>query len=900
MVMKKAILDRLGVRRVTSAGGVDEYRLQSNGLSILLKEDPSTTAVNFMVVYLAGSRNEGAGTTGSAHFFEHLMFKGTRAFDPLEGNGVFEIFNRVGGILNANTSYDRTRYFECVPAEQLELCVRIEADRMRNAKNRKSDRDSEMTVVRNEFERNENNPGSALYKEVLAAAFKEHPYHHPVIGSRSDVEGIPMQRMVEFYDTYYWPNNATVIVVGNFKSEDALRHIAKYFGRIKRSPKPIPTVYTREPVQQGERRVILKRAGALPIVMIAHHIPEAAHPDAHALQAMAMILGGSSNPSSRLYKALVEKGMASSVGAAAMELRDPGLAYVSANLTKGTKPEDVEAAILAELKRLADEPVSELELQRVKQANRKGTVMQLDDPMAYTNLLSNAVGVDTWKWSIEFDDKFDAVTAADIQRVAATYFGSDNRTVGTFIPTSGGAKAPQKGEETKPRKDVPRKQKRVKINAKPQRTNIAAQTSRTVLPNGLTVLHVKRGKGSVAINSAIFAGSHFAPADKKLVASIAASMLTAGSEQFSKEQIGALMQSMGTSLSFSNDLYTVKSGNGSPGHVLAVEDFDWFIGVLADVVQKPKFDEGELRKKMPLYQANVANQLQDNGARAGNAFNRALYPEGHPFRQSLLEDNLAQLDTITVEDLRSFHAEHYSPQGMVITVVGDIDEAQALAVITKHFGAWSGPARKPIVIPAVSAPLASADQPREVRIALPDKANVDILIGHATTLHRANAKEFFAAKIAANVLGEDTIADRLGKVVRAKHGLTYGINCFFSDSTYGSPSFRISVSVAPENIGKARKLIDEVVSEYRRNGVSAEELEDKIGSAYGNHVVGLRNSSGISGMLISAEVMGLGVEGVDAVVDGYTSVTKADVDAAIAKFLDLSNSVTVMAGTFAN
>ena len=893
--MKNEVLNRLGMRRVSSAHGVTEYRLKANGLSILLKEDPTTTAVNFMVLYKCGSRDEGAGTTGSAHFFEHLMFKGTRAFDPLEGNGVFEVFNRIGGELNANTSYDRTRYFECVPADQLELCVRVEADRMRNLKNRKADRDSEMTVVRNEFERNENNPGGALYKEVMAAAFREHPYHYPVIGSRSDVEGVPMQRMVEFYDAHYWPNNATVIVVGNFESENALRLIAKYFGRIPKSPKPIPVMYTREPEQQGERRVTLKRAGAMPIVMVAHKIPEGAHADTHALQAMHMVLGNTGDSSSRLYKALMETGLVAGASASAMELRDPGIAYISANCRPGVKPEAVEAAIIAELDRLANEPVSEDELRRIKLANRKGTTMQLDDPMAYTNLLSNAVGIADWKWSVEFDDRFDAVTIADIQRVAKAYFHSNGRTVGTFIPTASGKK-PAAGEEAKPRKGGPRKAKRVKIARSTQTTNIAAQTTKHVLPNGLTVQFMpKPRKGSVAIASATAAGSYFAPTGKSLVASLTAAMLTNGSANFSKERAGTVLKEMGIGLGFNTTQYSV--GNG--GDLVEVGDFEQYVALLADSLRNPTFDAKELERELALAGSKYASAMVDNAARANNAFTRALYPEGHPFRPQTLEEQVKQLDAISVDDLRAFHAEHYSPASTVITVVGDVDEARALEVLNKHFGSWTGPARKTVSVPEVTTPVASAVDGKEIRIALSDKANVDVIVGHATNLHRFG-KDFFAAKIAANVLGEDTIGDRLGKVVRVQNGLTYGINCAFGDSMFGSPAFRISVSVAPENISKARRLIDEVVGEYVRTGVTAEELEDKVNNACGSHIVTLRTSVATANLLNTAEFFGLGAKAVDDILDGYRAVTKADVDAAIRRYLDIGNSVTVLAGTFAD
>jgi len=891
-VMTKSTLARLGVRRIRAAQGITEYRLQSNGLTILFKEDLSTPAVNFMVEYRCGSRHEGAGTTGSAHFFEHLMFKGTRAFDPMEGNGVFDVFNRVGGILNADTSYDRTRYFECVPAESLELCVRIEADRMRNLKNRKADRDSEMTVVRNEFERNENNPGSALYKEVLAAAFKDHPYHHPVIGARSDVEGIPMKRMVEFYDKFYWPNNATVIVVGKFDTEQTLRWISKYFGRIPRSPKAIPLVYTVEPQQEGERRIELRRAGSLPQILIAHHTPAAIHPDIYALSVLGDVLGDSSSPSSRLYKALVETGKVRSVGAGAFALKDPGLFNISASLTQGTSLAEVEAIIIRELEKLVTEPATEDELRRIKAANRKGTLLQSDDPLAYAKLISNGVGIADWKWNLDYDDHYDAVSAADIQRVAATYFSSSNRTVGVFIPTVTEKKVPAKGAETKPRTNGGRKQKRLRIESTVQPTDFAQRVIKTVLPNGLTVCILRRGQGVVAVHTAIPAGSYFTAPDKRAVAGITADMLTAGSTRFTKEQIGDVMQEMGTELDFSADRLATRTGN-----LLPVQDFAQFIEVLAEVTINPVLSADELKKKLPSYNANALSQLTDNSARARNAFSRVLYPEGHPFRPGTLEEGQAQLATVTADDLKRFHAEHFTPQGAVISIVGDIDPDVALEVVRKHFGSWTGPARKPVSVPQTTAPLADPSQ-KEIRVALPGKANVDMVLGHATDLNRRGA-DFFAARIACNALGEDPIADRLGKVVRSQHGLTYGVNASFGDASSGSAPWTITISVAPENIAKAQELIRQVVDQYLLEGISEDELQDKIGNAVGSQIVNLRHSAGISGAICSYEFAGLGVAAIDAVIDGYRSVTKADVDAAIRRYFDLSTSVTVIAGTFA-
>jgi zinc protease len=344
----KASLASLGIKKIDSAAGIDEYRMR-NGLKILLRENHSAPVVSFMLVYRVGSRNEAVGHTGSTHFLEHMMFKGTKKFNPASGSGVMETFSRVGALLNATTWLDRTNYYECVPSEYLQLCIQVEADRMRNLNLRQEDRDSEMTVVRNEFERGENNPGSALSKELTALAFREHPYHHPTIGWRTDVEYVPLERLKQFYDTYYWPDNATAIVVGDFDSDKTLRLIEKYFGKIPKSPKPIPQVYTVEPPQEGERRVELRRAGDLPQLIMGYHTPQADHKDTYALSVMQSVLGDSGKRSSRLYKALVEQGLATSCYASNGEFRDPFLFTLGATLAPGKTFEEVESVIYAEI-----------------------------------------------------------------------------------------------------------------------------------------------------------------------------------------------------------------------------------------------------------------------------------------------------------------------------------------------------------------------------------------------------------------------------------------------------------------------------------------------------------------------------------------------------------------------
>src|ERR671933_634814 len=319
-----------GTSFVAEADGIREYRL-ANGMKVLLVENRVAPVATVLVVYKVGSRNEAVGYTGSTHLLEHMLFKGTPTFNLARNTQISATLQKVGADFNATTWYDRTNYFETVPSDQIELAIRLEADRMRNSLIADADRQSEMTVVRNELERGQNEPSEVLDEAVYAAAFREHPYHHPTIGWRADVEGVPTSRLKEFYDTFYYPNNATVILVGDFEESEALNLISKHFGAHETSDHTIPEVYTEEPPQQGERRLVIRRTGELALVQIAFHTPgvlgqmnvlsneelarRALNPpaqnDIYPLVVLSAAL--SNGVTSRLYQALVEKQLAVSV-----------------------------------------------------------------------------------------------------------------------------------------------------------------------------------------------------------------------------------------------------------------------------------------------------------------------------------------------------------------------------------------------------------------------------------------------------------------------------------------------------------------------------------------------------------------------------------------------------------
>jgi zinc protease len=444
-----------GITFVAEEGEIREYRL-TNGMKLLLVENRVAPVATIMVLYKVGSRNEAVGYTGSTHLLEHMMFKGTPTFNKERNTQIAATLQKIGAAFNATTWYDRTNYFETVPSDQLELAIQLEADRMRNSLIADADRQSEMTVVRNELERGQNEPSEVLDEAVYAAAFREHPYHHPTIGWRADVEGVPTSRLKEFYDTFYHPNNATVILVGDFEREETLRLINEHFGAYQGSAEPIPEVYTEEPPQQGERRLVIRRAGELAIVQIAFHTPgvlgqvnvlsnqelaeRAANPpaenDIYPLVVLSVAL--SHGITSRLYQSLVETELTVDASSNADQHRDPGLFTVYATVRPGVEPKKVEETILDELRKVAGEGLTEAEVEKAKQQIVAQMAYSRDGTFNIAMQMSEAEAIADWRFYKDYEANISRVTTADTGRVARLYFTEDNRTVGHFIPKQPG------------------------------------------------------------------------------------------------------------------------------------------------------------------------------------------------------------------------------------------------------------------------------------------------------------------------------------------------------------------------------------------------------------------------------------------------------------------------------
>ncbi len=429
MASKKTLSD---FTLVKSLGGISEYELKSNGLRILHMEDKNAPIIAVNITYHVGSRNEAVGYTGSTHILEHLLFQGTKKFNKENGKSVWNLLESVGAEISGTTWFDRTNYYELVPKESVDTALSLEADRMRFALLKKEYLDTEMTVVRNEFERGENSPREALEKVLWSLAFEAHPYHHPTIGWKSDIENITIERLRQFYDTFYHPNNSTLTIIGDISAEEALAKVKKHFGKLPKSKNPIPSVNTTEPKQEGEKRVIVRRAGEQGILSIAHKIPNGRHKDMASIQVLDSVL--SSGKSSRLHRALVDTGKATDVSVFSMPLYDDGLFITTASISLQTTHQEVEKIILNEYQKIKKNGITEIELKKAISKNKAAIIYGRDGALSLALTLNEFIAAGDWTLYPRWLSLIKSVTVEDVARVANDYLLKDKSTTGFFIP----------------------------------------------------------------------------------------------------------------------------------------------------------------------------------------------------------------------------------------------------------------------------------------------------------------------------------------------------------------------------------------------------------------------------------------------------------------------------------
>lgn len=870
-----------GFEFIAAAGGVEEYRLKANGLRVLLVPDRCVPVVAVCVVVHVGSRNEGVGYTGSTHLLEHLLFKGSRRFNADSNSGVARVLERVGAAFNATTWFDRTNYYETLPPEHVELALEIEADRMRHALLRAEDLASELTVVANEFSRGENDPFDVLLKESFAVAFREHPYHHPTIGWRSDIENASIERLRHFYDTFYFPDNASLILVGDFDSQPILQLVERHFAPLPASTRPVPRVTTTEPPQQGERRFVIRRSGEVGWVAVSWRTPEAAHPDTHALAVLAD--AAAAGVTSRLYQLLVETGRCLDVQAVSWQLRDPGLFQVFATLNPPSSHGEVETIIRRELAAVARDGLDEAELERAKVQVEAQTAFHRDSPAQVAAALTESVSAADWRFYLEYPERIRAVTADDVRRVAATYCHDDAVSIGYFIPRNGHSPA-----------EVPAAPIGV---PGPQpccyRPLFVEQVVARRLSGGpQVVVFPRRHNATVYLHGSILAGTGMVPMASWSAASLLPDMLERGTEARNRLELARLLEDRGIELDISaesfNPMEVLISGRCLSRHL------ELLLGLVTEMLRGPSFPEEELDKLRSLRMGELVQAQEDTFLRAFEALSRLLFPPGHPCFRRLLDERRRGLAAVSRQELVSVHRQLYGPSSLVLALVGDVDPEAAPALLERLWRGWSGGMAEPREV-ARRRPMDGVSE--QVREAMDDKPNIDVLLGHPGGLRRRD-RDFIPAVLGNSVLGHSTLSSRLGRRLRDREGLTYGvISRFFGASLLDGP-WATTFSVAPENLERGIAAAREEIVRYVATGPTEAELADERSAFSGSYRVALATSAGIARELARLTRAGLPPGELDRLPGIIENTSLAEVKKAIRAHMSPDHLAVAAAGQF--
>ena len=800
-----------GAARVTAVEGVTEYRLD-NGLRLLLIPDRSVDTTTVNVTYLVGSRHEGYGEKGMAHLLEHLLFRGTPRFPNIKGD-----IEEHGGRFNGSTSDDRTNYFETFPADDrtLDYMLDVEADRMENSFVSRKDLDAEMTVVRNEFESGENSAFNVLRERVAATAYLWHNYGNAVIGARSDIENVPIERLQAFYKNYYQPDNAVVLISGKFDEGAALSSVQRHFGAIPKPARVLRPTYTVEPTQDGERTVILRRVGDVQLVSALYHMPPAAAAEYAAVDVLVALLGHV--PSGRLHKALVETGLASSVSADDRDQREAGFAYFSASVKQDKSLEAARDAMVGVLEGFARNPVTEDEVERARTRLLNDIELMLADSRELTSVLSEYAAMGDWRLIFLQRDRLKQVRAADVQAVALRYFKPANRTIGMFIPT----KQPDRAE-IPPVPDVAALLKDYhsartvaageSFDASP--ANIEARVIRKTLPGGmkLALLPKKTRGGTVVAQLSFQWGDEKAKMNRSTACGIASAMLLRGTRKNTREQLR-------------NQFDRLKANVGVGGEGGSIEtvreSLPETLRLVAEVLRQPSFPPSEFEQLRLSSLTSIDAERSDPRPLASLALTRHLNPYSpeHWLYTATPDEQSARLQALTLDDVRKCYAEFYGASNSELAVVGDFDPDQVARLAEELFGDWKSPR------PYARIPLRYTQLPAINRVInVPDKANAVLRAGMVLKLRDDNPD--YPALVLGNYLLGGSSDSRLSRRIREKEGLSYSVGSFVTaDGFYERGGFGVYAIYAPQNRARVEAAVGEEIRRALKDGFGSEEVE---------------------------------------------------------------------------
>jgi zinc protease len=876
---------------VTSVEGITEYAFP-NGLHVLLDPDNSKPKVTVNMVYLVGSRNEGYGETGMAHLLEHMVFKTTKS-----GRELFkELTDRTGGgNFNGTTSYDQTMYFETLNAsdENLRWALGLEADRMVNMTMEKKDLDTEMTVVRNELESGENSPLNVLEERVLAAAYNFHNYGKTVIGNRTDVERVPVENLAVFYRKYYQPDNAVLVVAGQFDESKALAYVAATAGAIPKPQRALTQPYTWEPTQEGERFVTLRRVGDIQGVMAVYHVPAALHPDQAALDVLSQVLGAAQT--GRLYKALVDTKKAVSASFSSRNMHDPGFALAFAQLKPDQSIDDVQQILLKTVEGLADQPPTQEEVDRAKSRILKNDELLLTNTQSVAMSLGGFAGDGAWRVFFINRDEVKKVTPEDVSRVAKAYLKSSNRTLGEFLPT----KTPDRSE-IPPTPDATARLKDYKGGETiqqgetfdPTPKNIESRVTRVTLPNGLklVMLAKKTRGGTVSAAMNIRFGDEKSLFGKQTAASMAGALLMRGTKNKNKQQIQDETDRLKAQISVSGGVTSAFASVRTLEANLADS-----LRLVRELLREPAFPEAEFEQLRQQRIAGYESAKSEPSSLAMMELSRhmnAMYPRGDVRYTSTIDESIEDAKSVTLDDARKFYAQFYGVGEGEIAISGQFDPAQMQKLVTDLFGDWKSPSR----YERVPESYRTVDAINR-NIETPDKANA-YLFAEMLAKMTDTDPDYAALTIASMIFGGNPNS-RLFQRIRVKEGLSYSVQAFGSvPAKDDAASFMVMAIAAPQNMPKVEAALQEEWSKVLKDGFTADEVEKAKKTWLDQQTVARTEDASIASLLMTRERWGRTMDWDTKLETAVAALTPQQVNEAFRRHVDPAALSIVKGGDF--
>jgi len=888
--------------RVTTVEGITEYRL-NNGLKVLLFPDSSKPTVTVNVTYLVGSRHEGYGETGMAHLLEHLVFKGTPDHPQ-----IWKALQEHGAQFNGSTSVDRTNYFETMAAsdENLDFGLKLEADRMVNSFIAKKDLDSEMTVVRNEFEMGENNPVRVLSERVVSAAYLWHNYGKSTIGSREDIERVPIERLQAFYKKYYQPDNAVLVVAGKFDGPQTLARIQKFFGAIPKPTRVLDRTYTVEPAQDGEREVALHRVGDVQAINLVYHICAGSHEDMAPMDVLASVL--TADQTGRLYKALVETQLATRVFADANSLFDPGYLEITAEVRKDKSLDKVREVLLSVVEGLAQTEITDAEVDRAKNEFARRFDLFLNDSGRVGIRLSESAATGDWRLMFLHRDRMKKVTPAAVKRVAAAYLEPTNRTLGVFVPTTQSERTvvPPVPDVVALLKDYKGSQEVAEgeeFVATPANIESRTQRSKSLLGMKLGMLPKKTRGQRVNVNLTLHYGSEADLKNKTDAAAMIPAMLTMGTTKHARRDIQDAFDKLKANVRIGSGAggrgfgRFARGAGGPPGTIdVSIEttrpNLSAVLELVAECLRESTFPEVEFEKQRKEMLAGLEQQLSEPMALAPVELRRKLTPvPADDIRYvTTPQERIERIKSLKLDDIKAIYNTMVGGSFSEAAAVGDFDPKELGSQLDSLFANWkSGKSFTRISMPYREA------KPDSVMIKTPDKANALFTLG--VNLSVKDDDPSFPALFMANYIAGGSAGSRLLTRIRQKEGLSYGVGSNLQASAHEpSGSFVIAGICAPENAPKALACAKEELAILGKDGVTQQELDTARKGFLEDLKVRLSNDAALAGMLAHDLYLNRTMKFLEDRVTKIQALTPDEVTSAARKYLSPDKLIVVSAG----